>query len=74
MLGSLAGCDNLNDPQLCRQLLNPMAASEAKLEEANKLVKKANKLLSPSILDFRLKPDWEAAAPLLDRACLLYKV
>ena len=50
-----------------------MAASD-KGEEAAKLVKKANKYLSPSILDLRLKPDWEAAAPLLDRAAVLYKV
>lgn len=29
---------------------------------------------SPSLLDFRLKPDWEAAAPLFERAALAYKV
>ncbi len=45
-----------------------------KAEEAAKLVKKANKFLVPSLLEFRLKPDWEAAAPLLDRAAVLYKV
>jgi hypothetical protein len=49
-------------------------ATVSKAEEAQKLVKKANKYISPSFLDFRLKPDWEAAAPLLDKACLLFKV
>lgn len=29
---------------------------------------------SPSLLDFRLKPDWEAAAPLFEKAALAYKV
>ncbi len=48
--------------------------ADSKLEEANKLVKKATKYISPSLFDFRLKPDWEAAAPLFDRACVLYKV
>lgn len=45
-----------------------------KNEEAAKLLKKGLKFLSPSILEMRLKPDWEAAAPLLDRAALLFKV
>mmetsp|Transcript_17378 Transcript_17378/g.29773 ORF Transcript_17378/g.29773 Transcript_17378/m.29773 type:complete len:336 (+) Transcript_17378:26-1033(+) len=44
-----------------------------KVLEAAKLVKKANKFLSPSLFDFRLKPDWEAAAPLLDRAAVLFR-
>eukprot|EP00195_Chlamydomonas_chlamydogama_P008641 CAMPEP_0202893498 /NCGR_PEP_ID=MMETSP1392-20130828/3070_1 /ASSEMBLY_ACC=CAM_ASM_000868 /TAXON_ID=225041 /ORGANISM="Chlamydomonas chlamydogama, Strain SAG 11-48b" /LENGTH=310 /DNA_ID=CAMNT_0049577851 /DNA_START=30 /DNA_END=962 /DNA_ORIENTATION=- len=42
-------------------------------KEAEKLVKKANKEISPSLLDFRLKPDWEAAAPLFEKAALMYK-
>jgi hypothetical protein len=29
---------------------------------------------SPSLLDFRLKPDWESAAPLFEKAALAYKV
>jgi hypothetical protein len=45
-----------------------------KLEEAEKLMKKANKYWSPSVLDFRLKPDWEAAGPLFEKAALAYKV
>lgn len=45
-----------------------------KAEEAAKLMKKANKYLGPSIIDFRMKPDWEQAAPLLDRAALLFQV
>lgn len=43
-------------------------------DEADKLMKKALKLLSPSILEMRFKPDWEAACPPLERAGLLYKV
>lgn len=31
-------------------------------------------LWAPSLLDFRLKPDWEGAAPLFERAALAYKV
>ena len=29
---------------------------------------------SPSLLDFRFKPDYEAAAPLYERAAVIYKV
>jgi hypothetical protein len=49
------------------------AARQGRLEEAEKLLKKANKLWSPSLLDLRLKPDWEAAAPLYERAALAFK-
>lgn len=45
-----------------------------KSAEADKLMKKANKLYAPSLLDFRLKPDWEAACPLFEKAALAYKV
>lgn len=45
-----------------------------KIVEADKLMSKANKYWAPSLLDFRLKPDWEAAAPLFEKAALLYKV
>ena len=31
-------------------------------------------LWAPSLLDFRLKPDWEGAAPLFEKAALAYKV
>ncbi len=48
-------------------------ASE-KEKEADKLMKKGNKEISPSLLDFRLKSDWEQAAPLFEKAALLYKV
>lgn len=44
-----------------------------KLEEAEKLMKKANKLWAPSILDLRMRPDWEAAAPLYEKAAVAYK-
>lgn len=44
-----------------------------KLLEADGFLKKANKLWAPSLLDFRLKPDWEAAAPLFEKAALAYK-
>ncbi|KAG2489134.1 hypothetical protein HYH03_012360 [Edaphochlamys debaryana] len=42
-------------------------------KEAKDLMKKAKNLTGPSLLEFRFKPDWEAAAPLLERAALLYK-
>lgn len=51
-----------------------MAGRAGKLEEAEKLMKKANKLWQPSLLDLRLKPDWEAAAPLFEKAALAFKV
>jgi hypothetical protein len=43
-------------------------------KEADKLMKKAQKEISPSLLDFRLKPDWEQAAPNLKQAAKLYTV
>jgi hypothetical protein len=49
-------------------------ANAGKLEEPEKLMKKANKYWSPSVLDFRLKPDWESAAPLYEKAALAFKV
>jgi hypothetical protein len=55
-----------------------MAASrdkqQEKEKEADTMMKKANKLIKPSLFDFRLKPDWEEAAPLFEKAALLYKV
>lgn len=36
-------------------------------------MKKASKMLSASLLDFRFKPDWEQAQPLLEKAGLAYK-
>jgi hypothetical protein len=37
-------------------------------------MKKASKLCNPSLLAMRIKPDWEVACPLLERAALCYKV
>lgn len=37
-------------------------------------MRKANKLWAPSILELRLKPDWEGAAPLYEKAALGYRV
>lgn len=50
------------------------ASSSIQIAEAEKLLKKAHKLCSPSLFDFRLKPDWEAAAPLLEQAALKFRV
>jgi hypothetical protein len=47
---------------------------QGKMEEADKLMKKATKLCNPSLLSMRIKPDWEAACPMLERAALCYKV
>ncbi|GBF87878.1 gamma-soluble NSF attachment protein [Raphidocelis subcapitata] len=44
-----------------------------KLEEAEHHMRKANKLWAPSIFELRLKPDWEGAAPLYEKAALAYK-
>lgn len=43
-------------------------------KEAKDLLKKAKALTGPSLLELRFKPDWEQAAPLLDKAALMYKV
>ena len=50
------------------------AAMAGKLDEADKLMQKANKLWQPSIRDMRLKPDWESAAPLFETAAVAYTV
>ncbi len=49
-----------------------MAAEREK--EADKLIKKGNKEIGPSLLEFRFKPDYEQAAPLFERAAVIYKV
>lgn len=46
---------------------------EAKLAEAVKCMKKADKYWSPSLLNMRLRPDWDAACPLYEKAALCFK-
>mmetsp|Transcript_34077 Transcript_34077/g.73813 ORF Transcript_34077/g.73813 Transcript_34077/m.73813 type:complete len:332 (+) Transcript_34077:18-1013(+) len=41
-------------------------------EEARKLVKKAAKLLQPSMLALRMKPDWDQATPLFEEAARVF--
>ena len=48
--------------------------TQDKTREASSLLKKAERLTHPSILSFRIKPDWEAAAPVFEKAAKLYKV
>ena len=43
------------------------------IQDADKLFKEASKLISPSVISFRLKADWETAAPLFERAATIYK-
>jgi hypothetical protein len=43
-------------------------------EEAEQLMRKAEGSMAPSLLSFRLSPDWETACPLFERAALLFKV
>lgn len=43
-------------------------------ESADALMKKAEKLLRPSMLSMRLKPAWDDAMPLFEKAALQYKV
>jgi hypothetical protein len=51
-----------------------MGSAAEKEKEADKLLKKANKETVPSLLDFRFSADWEQAAPLYERAALIYRV
>ena len=44
------------------------------LAEADKLMKQARKLSSPSMLGLRMRGDWEQATPLFERAGTQYKV
>lgn len=43
-------------------------------EAAEGLMKKAEKLLRPSMLSMRLKPAWDDAMPLFEKAALQFKV
>ena len=43
-------------------------------EEADKLMKQADKHCNPSFFSMRIKGDWEQATPLYERAAKLYKV
>lgn len=51
-----------------------MVDAPAKLKEAEQLMKKAKKYWEPSLLEFRMKPDWETAGPLFEKAGLAYRV
>ena len=41
---------------------------------ADKLVKQAEKCLQPSVMNMRLKPDWDEAYPLFEKAAVQYRV
>lgn len=41
---------------------------------ADKLMKQAEKSLRPSVLSMRVKPDWDEAFPLFEKAALQYQV
>ena len=41
-------------------------------EEGRKLVKKATKLLQPSVFAMRMKPDWDQATPLFEEAARIF--
>ncbi len=56
-------CGNQNAPHAMR-----------KEEEGDALAKQAKKLCTVSVLQLRLKPDWPAATPLLERAAACYSV
>lgn len=43
-------------------------------ESADVIMRKAEKLLRPSMLSMRLKPAWDDAMPLFEKAALQYKV
>ncbi len=42
--------------------------------EGDALLKQAEKLCMPSVLQLRLKPDWPAATPLFEKAAASYSV
>ena len=42
------------------------------VEEGRKLVKKATKLLQPSVLALRMKPDWDQATPMFEEAARIF--
>jgi len=46
-------------------------ASEA---DADKLMRKAEKRVAPSLVALRFRPDWGEATPLFEQAALQYKV
>jgi hypothetical protein len=41
---------------------------------ADKLMKSAEKSLQPSVMNMRLKPDWDEAFPLFEKAAVMYRV
>jgi hypothetical protein len=41
---------------------------------ADKLMKEAEKALKPSVMSMRLKPKWDEAYPLFEKAAMQYKV
>lgn len=43
-------------------------------KEADSMMKKAEKLLQPSMLQMRMKPAWDDAWPLFEQAASYYKV
>lgn len=42
--------------------------------DADAAMRKAEKLLRPSVLSMRLKPAWDDAMPLFEKAALQFKV
>ena len=53
--------------------MNPVV-SMADEKAADKLMKQAEKSLRPSVMSMRLKPDWDDALPLFEKAALQYRV
>lgn len=49
-------------------------ASSSSLASAEEALRKAEAAWAPSLLSFRLSPDWETAGPLYERASTLFKV
>lgn len=49
-------------------------AKRAKFGEGEQFFKKAKRKTKPSFTSFRLRPDWEAAGPLFEKAALCFKV
>lgn len=41
---------------------------------ADELFEKATKLTQPNVIALRLRPDWEQATPLFEKAAIAYKV
>lgn len=63
----------------CQQIPDPVrfakkCATMGDEKTADKLMKQAEKVLKPSLMSARFKPDWDEAYPLFEKAARQYQV